>query len=54
MKILPLLILFATPAVLAEVQDPCLTTEHWNLNRKGSSPLGFGISMNSPPVVRRM
>ncbi len=38
MKILPLLILFATPAVLAEVQDPCLTTEHWNLNRKGSSP----------------
>jgi hypothetical protein len=38
MKILSLLLLVAAPAALAEVQDPCLTTEHWNLSRKGSSP----------------
>jgi hypothetical protein len=38
MKILSLLLLIAAPAALAEVQDPCQTTEHWNLNRKGSSP----------------
>ncbi|MBU6154570.1 MAG: hypothetical protein KGP28_09745 [Bdellovibrionales bacterium] len=38
MKILSLILLFAAPSAMADVQDPCLSTEHWNLNRKGSSP----------------
>jgi len=38
MMILALFFLISGPNAHADVQDPCQTTEHWNLNRKGSSP----------------